>query len=301
MAGLVFSLTTPGEPALFAMSRDGGLVAAACHDGKLRVWSLPQARLLHTLDLGEREIDLTAMSGDGRWIVTGDHKGAVTIWNSSTGEAYMQLRLVPYPWPAVFSRDGKTLAIAAMGGAIQVFDIGARRKRFELEHPVGGTNGLSFSRDGARIATVDGDCVVRIYDAAEGKLLARNDDSLMEPLAVDFTPDSRHVVVGGGDKVTAYIDAATGKVARRMDRDAEPPLFLQFSPNGNFLAVLFFRADDMLTAAPVTVWEAESGRKSVEWMPPALALGTAWTEDGRLLAAISTKDALEIWRILPPA
>ena len=64
MAGLVFSLTTPGEPALFAMSRDGGLVAAACRDEKLRIWSLPQARLLHTLDLGGPEIDLMAVSGD---------------------------------------------------------------------------------------------------------------------------------------------------------------------------------------------------------------------------------------------
>jgi hypothetical protein len=100
--------------------------------------------------------------------------------------------------------------------------------------------------------------------------------------------------------VTAYIDVATGKVARRMDRDAKPPLFLQFSPNGSYLAVLFFTADNMLTAAPVTVWEAESGRKTVEWMPPALALDAAWTEDGRLLAAISTKHALQIRRVLPP-
>jgi WD40 repeat protein len=148
---------------------------------------------------------------------------------------------------------------------------------------------------------VDKDCVVRIYDAAEGKLLARNEDSLMEPMAVDFTADGRHIAVGGGDRVTTYIDAATGKVARRMDRDSEPPLFLQFSANGNYLAVLFFKADNMLAAAPVTVWEVASGRKSVEWMPPALPLGVVWTEDGRLLAAISSKDALQIWRVLPLA
>ncbi len=301
MAGLVFSLTTPGAPASFAMSRNGGLVAASCRDEKLRVWSLPQARLLHTIGLGGREIDLTAMSGDGRWIVAGDHKGAVTIWNSSTGEVHMQLRMDPYPWPAVFSRDGKKLAIAPMGGAVQVFDVRSRHKRFELDHPVGGTNALSFSRDGARIATVDGDCVVRIYDAGDGMPLARNGDWLMEPLAVDFTADGRQVVVGGGDKVTAYIDSATGKVARRMDRDAEPPLAIQFSANGSYLAVLFFKADNMLSPAPVAVWEGESGRKSVEWMPPAVPLGAVWTDDGKLLVGIAAKDALQIWRVLPPA
>jgi len=299
MARVVFSLKTPGEPASFAMSKDGALVASACRDHKLRVWSLPQARLLHTKELGGREIDVTAMSGDGRWIVVGDHKGAVTIWNSSTGEIDMQLQLEHYPWPAVFSRDGKSLAIAPMGGAIQVFDIGARHKRFELESPVGGTNALSFSRDGARIATADGDCVVRIYDAADGKLMARNEDSILEPSTLDFTADGKHVAIGSVAKVTVYLDVATGQVARRMDRDAEPPLVLQFSENANYLAILFFKADDMLAPAPMVVSETASGRKIVEWMPPAFPLGVTWTGDGRLLAAIAAKDALQIWRVLP--
>jgi len=54
---------------------------------------------------------------------------------------------------------------------VQLFDVGARRKLAELEHPVGGTNAIAFSRDGKRLATVDGDTVVRIYEAAGGKLL----------------------------------------------------------------------------------------------------------------------------------
>ncbi len=299
MAELAFTLPTVGEPASFALSKSGGVAVAACRDEKLRVWVVAQPRLLHTMELAGREVDVTAVSGDGRWILIADHKGGVTIWNCATGEVHMQLRLPPYPWPAVFSRDGKTLGVAPMGRAVQVFEVSERRKRFELEHPVGGTAGLSFSRDGTRIATVDGDCVVRVYDMADGKLLARNDDSLMIPLAVDFTADGRHVVVGGGDKVTAYIDAATGKVARRMDRDAEPPLSLQVSADGRHLAVVFFKADDMLAAAPVVVWDVEPERRKVEWMPPAMALGAGWTDDGRLLAGVAGKGGLQIWRVFP--
>lgn len=299
MANVVFYLNTPSEPASFAMSKDGALVAATCRDHKLRIWSLPQARLLHTKELGGREIDVTAMSGDGRWIVVGDHKGAVTIWNSTTGEIEMQLQMAHYPWPAVFSRDGNMLAIAPMGGAIQVFDVGTRHKRFDLESPVGGTNALSFSRDGSRIATADGDCVVRIYDAADGKLLARNEDSILEPSTLDFTADGRHVVVGSVGKVTVYLDVLTGKVARRMDRDAEPAWVLQVSEDANYLAILFFKADDMLTAAPMVVSEIASGRKIVEWIPPTFPLGMTWTKDGSLVAAISANGGLQIWRVLP--
>ncbi len=86
----------------------------------------------------------------------------MTAWDTSTGQPHMQTRLAPYPGSAKFSHDGKFLALAAAGGPVQVFDMAARRKMFELEQPVGGTNSIAFSLDGAAIATADGDTVVRI-------------------------------------------------------------------------------------------------------------------------------------------
>jgi WD40 repeat protein len=298
MAQLAFSLATAAEPLTCDIARSGGLIASACNDAKLRLWSTPQSRLVHTLALGEREIDLTSLSDDGRWVVTGTHTGSVTVWNTSTGEAHMRFRLSPYPWPAVFSRDSTLLAISPMGGAIRIFDIATRHKRFELAPPVGGANWLSFSRDGARIATVDQDCVVRIYDGRTGRFLARNEDFLMEPIAVDFTADGRHIIVGGADRVTAYIETSSGRVTRRMDRDAEPAGYLHVSEDGASFAVQFFKADNMLLPASVTVWDIESGRKAAEWKPPTVVLGTAWTDDGKLLASTATKDAVQIWRVL---
>src|SRR6185369_9905278 len=148
-----------------------------------------------------------------------------------------RLRIPPYPWPATFSPDSKLLAISPMGGAVQVFDLATRQKRFEFGPPLGGANAISFSRDGARIATVDQDCVVRIYDAGSGRLLTQNEDFLMEPIAVDFTADGRHVIVGGADRVSVYIDATNGHVSRRMDRDAEPAEYLYVSEDGRRFGV----------------------------------------------------------------
>ena len=298
MAQLTHTFPTPAEPLTCDIARTGGLVAAACGDGKLRLWSTRESRLVRTFALGERAIDLTKISADGRWTVTGSHTGAVVVWNTSTGEAHMRLRIPPYPWPAAFSRDSKLLAISPMGGAVQVFDLATRQKRFEFAPPLGGANAISFSRDGARIATVDQDSVVRIYDGASGRLVARNEDFLLEPIAVDFTSDGRHVIAGGVDKVSVYIDATNGQVSRRLDRDAEPAEYLYVSEDGRRFGVQFLKADNMLEAASVAVWDVQSGRKVVEWTPPSLVLSIAWTQDGSLLASTAKRNALDLWRVL---
>jgi hypothetical protein len=83
-----------------------------------------------------------------------------------------------------------------------------------------------------------------------------------------------------------------------MDRDAEPAEYLYVSEDGRRFAVLFFKAANMLEPAAVTVWEVESGRRVVEWMPPNLILNMAWTHDGNLLASAAKKNALDVWRVL---
>ena len=69
-----------------------------------------------------------------------------------------------------------------------------------------------------------------------------------------------------------------------MDRDAEPQSLASSRPHAR--------------GSSDRGWD-ESGGKIIEWMPPAFALGSCWTEDGRLLAGVAVNDALQIWRVFP--
>lgn len=297
MASEIATIATPAEAGSCVLAASGKLAAAVCADHKLRVWSLPSAALQQTMGLGETQNDLTAISPDGHWIVTGDHHGDGMVWDASAGREYCELALKPYPGTAAFSRDSRYLAVAAMGEAAQVYDLTPRRLMFDLASVVGGINAIAFSRDGALLATSDGDALVRIYDARTGKLVASNADFLMEPLAVEFTADGKSVMAGGGDKVITLIDTASGKAVRKMDRTAQPAVLLQLSADGKTLAVAYMKAENMLQPAPIVVLDAVSWHKISEWLPPAVPIGGNWTEDGRLLIATRSKDAIHIWAV----
>ena len=72
-------LPLPAQAASVALSASANRAAVVCHDGKLRVWDLAEARLLRVIALTNGNINYTAISSGGRWIFTGDHSGNVVV------------------------------------------------------------------------------------------------------------------------------------------------------------------------------------------------------------------------------
>jgi WD40 repeat protein len=272
------------------------MAAVVCEDQKIRVWTLPDHRLVRTLDLGGAVVNQSLLSDDGSLVLLADVSGTLRIWDTATGAVRMQKTLWPYTAAVAFSRDSKMLALAQANGPAQIFEIASGRKLYELQRPVGGSAALVFSPDGTRIAAADADTVVRMYNARNGELLSRYTDFLLEPLTVAFTPDGKHLATAGGDRVVALLDAANGRLVRNSERQADVVGNLDFSPDGRYLGVALMNSANMNKPAPLMVWET-SGRKVAEWSPPGNVLGGGWTTDGRLLVATSTADALHIWRV----
>jgi WD40 repeat protein len=291
------TLATPARATSFVLAKTGRLAGAVCEDRKLLLWTLPEGRMLQTIDLGGRNLDAVAISEDGGWIAAGDHGGGYTVWNTSTGARQMHVQMPFYPFALAFSPDGKRLAIAPVGEPVQIYDPASGKKLFELQRTTGGSAAIAFSRDGGRIATADLDTVVRIYDSRDGEMLGRNAEFLLAPLTVAFTADGKQLLAAGADKIIALLDAATGNVIRKSAKAADPVLFMHVSPDGALVAAMLMHADNMLMAAPLVISETGSGRQVQQWLPPSLALGSGWTNDGRLLVATATQQALHIWRV----
>lgn len=288
---------TPVAVGSVVLAKTGRLAGAACADGKLRLWSMPDGRLQREIDLAGRNVDVLVLSVDGRRIAAGDHGGAYTVWDTSTGATLVQLQMPFYPSTMAFSHDGRTLAIAPAGDPVQLIDAGSGRKLLELQRPVGGTAALAFSRDDRRIGAADADTVVRIYDVRSGALLAQNADFLLEPLAIDFSADGRQLLAAGGDEIIVAMDTRTGNVIRKTAKAGDPVGYVEVSADGRLLAAGFMHAANMLSPAPIVISDMASGRTVQEWVPASLIYGGTWTSDGRLLVATASEKALHIWRV----
>ena len=141
----IATLQTPAAPGTFLLARSGKVAAAVCRDHQLRVWSLPGGRLLRAIDLGTRNLDGVTISADGAWIAAGDHSGEYTVWNVSTGAPGLQVHLAYYPMSLAISPDAKRLAIAPANEPVQVYDLEAKRRLFELQRVTGGTQAVVYS------------------------------------------------------------------------------------------------------------------------------------------------------------
>jgi len=299
------SLSTPRviklatEPIAGSLAPTGDRAAYVGKDKKLYVLNLADGISRGAVQISTGDIERMVVSPGGNWIFIGDHVGDYFVWNADTGKAQIKLHLGHYPGAAIFSADGKLLAIAPASEPVQIFESATGRKVCETTAVTGGVQAIAFSRDGKLLATADSDTVIRIYDVRSGHLVAKNSDFLLEPLAVEFTSDGTQVIASGADKVIVFLDAATGKLVRKLPKLDQPVSWssLSVSPDGKSFAAVLMVAEDLTKPRTVVVWDVATGEKLSAWTPPAGSSDLAWTSDNHLIFLGGQTDSVSIWRI----
>lgn len=92
-------------------SRDGKLLETSCEDGKVRVWSVPDWKLVETLSGNAGPVHWAEFSPDGALIASAGEDATVRIWDVATGKLLRTLEESKQPLLTVaFSPDGQYLA-----------------------------------------------------------------------------------------------------------------------------------------------------------------------------------------------
>lgn len=104
-----------------AFSRDSKKVVTAGEDGKLRIFSVPDWKLLQTLSGHVGPVHWAEFSADGQYVVSAGEDKTVRIWEAEDGKALQTLEDLQAPaLSAAFSPNGEFLA-ATSESSVQIW------------------------------------------------------------------------------------------------------------------------------------------------------------------------------------
>jgi WD40 repeat protein/uncharacterized caspase-like protein len=160
-----------------AFSADGSLLASACWDKSVKVWSVPQGRLKSDFRHDEF-VHNVAISPDKRFVASVQSfisKGRqIKIWDPRTGELQYVLIDRDIGWSAglEFTPDGKHLAMGLSDGSIAIWKIGDRKVLNILMGHTAQVNRIRFAPDGNIMVTAGREGTMRLWDTRTNRLLA---------------------------------------------------------------------------------------------------------------------------------
>jgi WD40 repeat protein len=97
-----------------AFSRDSSKVATACEDGKIRIFSVPQWKLLKTLTGHRGPVHWAEFSPDGKWLVSAGEDKTARVWSVEDGKLQQTMEDSKDPLLTVsFSPDGEYFAASS--------------------------------------------------------------------------------------------------------------------------------------------------------------------------------------------
>ena len=97
-----------------AFSRDSSRVATACEDGNVRIYSVPDWKLLQTLAGHTGPVHWAEFSPDGKWLISAGEDTTVRIWSVADGKGIAELRESQTPvLTAAFSPNGEFIAASS--------------------------------------------------------------------------------------------------------------------------------------------------------------------------------------------
>ena len=217
-----------------AVTPDGKRLISGGADGILRVWDLPNRKLLHELPGHTLNIEGVALSSDGRLAASAGHDGNVQVWDLSGPEPRRKwiVNAVSTLYSVAFSPDNGRVAVALTDSAVVEYETTSGRLIARNSNPVGKFRGVTYvpGSDGMLLAAGD-DGRLRAWDASRDEFLWATPAHATTVWSVACSRDGRFAVTAGSD-TTVRVWSLQPPPARSLDSSRGSVSYLFPHANG---------------------------------------------------------------------
>ena len=294
-------------------SEDGKALLSGGMDRTARLWELPEK----LPKMGEKPlvmqkekksypvygngVEAIAISPDGKHVVSGAY-GGILHMRTADGVNEFTARFNGGVMCAVFSRDGKYLAVGAGYNPnptvkeVRVWDVAEKREIAKREDFGEGVKGLEFTPDGKTLIVAVADQTVHVWPWAEPK-----DQQTLTPPSPGFTPqpflagavspDGALLAFSGESQTVFVYDRKQSKIAAELTGHEDVVAGMAFSPDGKTLATASY--DKTIKLWNTDTWKEKKTLKGHKgWV-----FAVAFSPDGKTLASGSYDKSVRLWNV----
>ncbi len=185
-----------------SISPDNKYVISAGADGEIKIWSIPDLKLVSSRMAHSSEVWSVSVSPKGDFLISGGEDGSFKVWKIPSLELFKDVKFHILPIEYVrYSKSGNLFLVASADATVSVWKKGEYNGPYRLlKGQLGGVLTADFSPDERFVFSGGEDDTIYVYELKTAEVIYRLKEHYGDVMSVVVSPDGSFLASGSRDR-----------------------------------------------------------------------------------------------------